>query len=200
MLLSVVILVVYFAAWAALHSLTASYAVKGWARRLFGGDRWYRLAYNALAVFTGLPLAILFFWLPDRTLYRVPAPWLWAMLAIEGLAALGIFLALLQTGLFSFLGLTRQPAASPGRLQVRGFYCWVRHPLYALGLVVIWLWPFMTVNYLTLVICFTIYLYVGSLFEEKRLLAEFGEAYRDYQRQVPRFLPRRGCRYTPPRP
>jgi protein-S-isoprenylcysteine O-methyltransferase Ste14 len=33
------------------------------------------------------------------------------------------------------------------------------------------------------------YLIIGTLLEEKRLVAEFGEEYRDYQEQVPMFLP-----------
>jgi protein-S-isoprenylcysteine O-methyltransferase Ste14 len=197
MLLSIITLIVYFAVWAAVHSVMASYAAKQWARRLFGpDDRWYRLCYNIIAVVTAGPLVMLILYLPDAALYVVPAPWRWLMWGIEGLALLAMAVALLQTGLRSFLGLAR-PNQTPGRLHVRGFYCWVRHPLYSLGMLVIWLWPMMTVNFLTTIICFSIYLYVGSLFEERRLVAEFGDAYRAYQSQVPRFLPRRGCRYKP---
>jgi protein-S-isoprenylcysteine O-methyltransferase Ste14 len=47
----------------------------------------------------------------------------------------------------------------------------------------------MTTNLLTTYLLFTLYFYFGSVFEERRLLAEFGEAYQDYQRRVPRFIP-----------
>jgi len=33
---------------------------------------------------------------------------------------------------------------------------------------------------------------------EKRLLAEFGDVYRDYQQQVPRLIPRPSRCYAPP--
>jgi hypothetical protein len=48
----------------------------------------------------------------------------------------------------------------------------------------------MTANLLTLFIAMTLYFYLGSIHEEKGLVAEFGEPYVAYQKQVPRFLPR----------
>jgi hypothetical protein len=48
----------------------------------------------------------------------------------------------------------------------------------------------MTMNLLTLYVLTTLYFVVGSVHEEHRLLDEFGAAYRDYQRQVPRLIPR----------
>jgi protein-S-isoprenylcysteine O-methyltransferase Ste14 len=36
----------------------------------------------------------------------------------------------------------------------------------------------------------SLYLYVGSLLEERRLQLEFGQAYVDYQQRVPRLVPR----------
>jgi protein-S-isoprenylcysteine O-methyltransferase Ste14 len=78
-------------------------------------------------------------------------------------------------------------------------YRWVRHPLYLWGLVFIWLTPQMTVNRLALVVGFSVYLYIGTFFEERRLVEEFGDDYREYQRQVPRLIPWRGPvdRYQP---
>lgn len=70
-----------------------------------------------------------------------------------------------------------------------GLYRWVRHPLYTAGLVFIWLTPVMTVNLLVLNIGLTIYLVVGAIFEERKLVREFGAAYRDYQENVPMLIP-----------
>jgi hypothetical protein len=103
------------------HSLLASLPLKNWKRRVFGAevDRWYRLAFNALAAITILPIFPMLATLPDRTLYMVPAPWRWLMVCGQVLAPAGL---------------------------------------------------------------------VGLFHEERRLLAEFGDAYRDYQQQVPRLI------------
>jgi protein-S-isoprenylcysteine O-methyltransferase Ste14 len=94
--------------------------------------------------------------------------------------------------LFHFLGLAqiiaRRPKDSNG-LSVSGFYGWVRHPLYFFSLLFLWLTPVMTTNLLAAYLLFTLYFYLGSFLEERRLLAEFGSAYREYQQRVPRLLP-----------
>jgi protein-S-isoprenylcysteine O-methyltransferase Ste14 len=36
----------------------------------------------------------------------------------------------------------------------------------------------------------TLYLYIGSVFEEQRLVDEFGDNYINYQQDVPRLIPR----------
>jgi protein-S-isoprenylcysteine O-methyltransferase Ste14 len=145
-----------------------------------------------------LPLLLMLVWLPDRTLYTLPAPWLWLALLGQFVAAAGILYGLWQTNIWHFLGLCQlfgwdmAPQNCQPPLVVRGLYRWVRHPLYFLGLVLIWLTPQMTVNLLTLFAVFSLYLYVGTFFEERRLIGEFGDDYRAYQRRVPRLLPWRG--------
>ena len=39
-----------------------------------------------------------------------------------------------------------------------------------------------------------LYFYVGTFFEERRMVETFGEEYRNYQKRVPRFLPARWSR------
>lgn len=194
MVQSVIILTAFFAAYAVLHSLLAALPFKNWAQRIFGAgvERWYRLAYNIIAVITLLPLFPLLAWLPAQTLYVVPSPWRWLMVGGQLLALAALAVTLLQTGLFHFLGLaqvvTVRPAES-GTLNTGGFYAWVRHPLYLFSLLFLWLTPVMTTTLLTTYLLFTLYFYLGSIFEERRLVAEFGSVYRDYQQRVPRLLP-----------
>ena len=67
---------------------------------------------------------------------------------------------------------------------------WLRHPLYTSGLALIWLSPAMTTGTLALFLGFTLYIIIGSQFEERQLAAEFGEPYLEYRRKVPALIPR----------
>jgi protein-S-isoprenylcysteine O-methyltransferase Ste14 len=191
-----------FAAWGAVHSATASLGAKARARRWLGArtaDGWYRLAYNAFSILTFLPIMALVPLLPDQPLYALPALALAATVPLQLLAALALLVALWQVDLPAFLGLPQAvrwlrgapEPEQPPTLFTGGAYAWVRHPLYFFGLVIIWLTPVMTVNVLAFNAGATLYLYIGALFEERKLVREYGDAYRAYQRRVPMLLPRR---------
>lgn len=179
--------------WGAVHSLTASLGAKARAQRVWGAeaDRFYRLGYNLFSLITFLPILALVFLLPDQPLYSVPAPWSFLMLIGQLFAVLTLAAGLLQTDVWHFLGLRQliDHAHSPPKLVVSGLYRWVRHPLYTAGLLFIWLLPVMTINRLVMNTGLTLYLLIGALFEERKLLREFGEAYQEYRDRTPMLIP-----------
>lgn len=202
MFLNILVLTLFFAGYAVLHSLLASLVVKQWLRQRLGSgiDHWYRLFYNVVAVVTFLPFLPLLAFLPDQLLYVVPPPWRWLLVIGQLLALVGLGLAFLQTNPLHFLGLAQLWASKPqqnGQLVVTGFYYWVRHPIYFFSLLLLWLSPVMTINVLISYVLITLYFYIGSIYEERRLVVEFGPAYRAYQRCVPRLIPWRGRCYKP---
>ena len=192
-------------AFGALHSCLASSRAKALARRLAGArfvSGGYRAGYNLLAAISLAPAAALIVAAPDREVYRLPLPLSIFALAIQALAAIGIVYSVYQLDVWHFSGL-RQLAGwlsgrqvhsasdtSANRLVVDGLHRFVRHPLYACSLVLLWLMSPMTANWLAFACGATAYFYVGSIFEERKLVAEFGDAYRDYQKRVPRLVPR----------
>jgi protein-S-isoprenylcysteine O-methyltransferase Ste14 len=176
------------------HSLLASLHIKEWARSRFGeaAERGYRLGYNIFAGLTLLPVLTLPVLLPDRILYTIPFPWTLLTLTLQALAALTLLCGLVQTGIWSFLGLQQlmaPPARENGKLVVHGLYRWMRHPLYTAGLAFIWLAPVMTTNLLALFLGFSIYIIVGALVEERKLLSEFGQPYAEYRRRTSFLIP-----------
>jgi protein-S-isoprenylcysteine O-methyltransferase Ste14 len=193
-MLGFVVILIAFASYGFIHSWLASLQAKALARRLLGpvSDRFYRLAYNIFAFVSLLPVFALLPLLPDRMLYSIPLPWSLLTLVVQGIAGLAALLAVLQTGAASFLGLRQlvQPEdASPTRLNISGLYRFVRHPIYTASIVFIWLTPVMTLNLLALYLAFTAYFIIGAMFEERKLVAEFGQAYLDYRRKVPFLIP-----------
>lgn len=68
-------------------------------------------------------------------------------------------------------------------------YRYMRHPIYTGWLVVFWATPQMSVGHLLFAIGMSAYILVGIAYEERDLIALFGERYRDYRRCVPALIP-----------
>lgn len=194
MLISQILILASVFLYSFVHSLLASIGTKAVVRRWFGSaaDRWYRLAYNLVGLITFLPILSLVVLLPDQQLYSIPAPWVYLTVTGQIAAVVALGVGILQTGVWSFLGLQQalgNNENNPQRLVTTGFYRWVRHPLYTAGLVFIWLTPVMTDNLLALNLGLTIYLVVGALHEERKLVRVFGDEYVRYQQRTPMLFP-----------
>ncbi len=74
---------------------------------------------------------------------------------------------------------------------VKGPYRWVRHPLYLFMILMIWACPDLTADRLLFNGLWTVWIVIGSILEERDLMLEFGDVYREYQQRVPMFIPRR---------
>lgn len=185
------------AVYGVLHSWLASHQAKGIAARLFGGrayHRFYRIFFSAAGALTALPLLVMVILLPDKTLYTIPIPWVYGTLLLQAAAVVGLLVGVLQTGALSFLGIKQAMAGNADHppqedLVIRGLYRWVRHPLYTMSLLFIWLTPVMSWNILALNLGLTAYLLVGSIFEERKLVQQFGKAYEEYRNRTPRIIP-----------
>lgn len=188
-----------------LHSVMAAESTKTLARRMIGtrhANGWYRITYNILAMLSVLPALLLALTLPDRELYRIPAPLAYIIFGLQALGLIGILYSIRQLDVMHFSGLRQMSGwisgvekrsasdTSTSRLVVDGLHRYVRHPLYTTSLIVLWLISPMTINRLAFDIGVTIYFFIGSIFEERKLVREFGDVYREYQRTVPRLIPR----------
>ncbi len=204
-MLNAVLIFVTLMAFGVVHSLLASHPAKRFAQRLIGVNvaaATYRLVYNVLALATILPALYLVFRLPDRELYRFSAPWDSVVLGLQVLAVAGLIYSVYQMDVWFFLGLRQlgEPprlgirysidSTSTSQLVTNGLHRFVRHPLYTTSLIVLYLTSPLSLNWLAFAISCNVYFFIGSIFEEHKLLREFGDAYRAYQQRVPRLLPR----------
>jgi len=180
------------ALWGLVHSLLASLKVKEAIQQALNAPAmsWYRLAYNLFAVISFLPVMILASFMTDKPLYAIPVPWLYATLVIQLAAVIALAVGLLQTDVWSFIGLRQvMGGESRGSIVTDGLYRYVRHPLYAAGLVFIWFTPVMTWNRFVLYFSLTLYIIIGAYFEERKLLREFGRDYYEYKVRTPMLIP-----------
>lgn len=75
-----------------------------------------------------------------------------------------------------------------GELKRDGLLGVVRHPMYFALIVYLWCQVF-TVSDIIVNIVLTIYVIMGTIIEEKKLILEFGNAYVKYQKEVPMLIP-----------
>jgi hypothetical protein len=199
------------AAFAVLHSALASRAAKRRAAGLFGErnrNGLYRLFYIGQSVAAFAALAAYVRRQPGRELYHARGPLAVLLRAGQAAALAHAALAVRQVGLNRMLGLesfgawlregdvppepeAQGPAAAEdGSMNATGPFAWSRHPLNFAPVPVLWLNPRMTTNLLAFNVAATAYFVVGSLHEEARLRAAYGDAYRRYQESdVPFYLP-----------
>ncbi|MCY7360148.1 MAG: isoprenylcysteine carboxylmethyltransferase family protein [Rudanella sp.] len=175
------------------HSLTASTRFKAWATKQMGSFSAHnRLIYNGLSVLTLLPAVLVYTAAPTDYIGQWQGSvWLGVLLIGAGVLLVGI--ALSGYNLREFVGVTGGTSQEnqPKKFRQGGLLRYVRHPLYvgiivALGGLFVYapIWATLLFNMLAIS-----YIRTGIYFEERKLVAEYGAAYRDYQKRVPMLIP-----------
>ena len=187
------------------HSVMARPAFKRWWTR-FVPEPIERSTYM---LFTTLALALLLWqWRP------IAQPLVWELtnpvagIALETVFWLGWIVLLISTFLinhFELFGLRQVFARLLGlraptqELRTPLLYRHVRHPIYLGLLLAFWATPRMTAGHLLFALANTGYVLIGIYFEERDLIAQFGDRYRVYREQVGMLLPwRRNAPTTAP--
>jgi methanethiol S-methyltransferase len=85
-------------------------------------------------------------------------------------------------------GKTKKKINPSEDLKRNGLLGVVRHPMYFALIVYLWCQTF-TVTGIIVNIVLTIYIIMGTILEEKKLVLEFGDVYVKYQREVPMLIP-----------
>lgn len=189
---SMLSLILAIVLWGIVHSLLASTGIKDFLRRRLGDGsmKFYRLFYNIFAVLSILPVLYLMLTLPDDPLYQIPAPFSIVMRVAQLLSIVLLFVAVFQTDLLSFVGVRQLfEQQTTGKLIVHGLYRYVRHPLYTFSLLILWLSPNMSVIAFIVYLALTVYVLIGIIFEERKLVREFGQEYEEYRSMTPMLVP-----------
>ena len=92
-----------------------------------------------------------------------------------------------QTGLTPWWYWVRGTPLPRRGFELIGAYRFMRHPIYASFLGLIWFTPTMTLDHAVLTGLWTAYILVGSHFKDERLAHFLGDSYRQYQKRVPGF-------------
>ena len=196
----VLILLLLFALYGFIHSVLASERAKLFFRQNFGkAIAFYRIGFNIFSVI-GLYLIWEFGPYPSLQIYTLPQPYDYLVLIPQFLALLGMIWCFKYVNFREFAGLNQidrffnkqyseNDLDENYTLRIEGPYKFSRHPIYLFSIIFLLFRAEMNLFYLTMFISFTIYFYVGSVYEEKKMVKLFGDIYRNYQLNVPRILP-----------
>jgi len=179
------------------HSVMARRSFKEWWTRFVPPA----VERSTFVLASSLVLALLLWqWRP------IPVPIVWSIQSAAGMELimavfwLGWALLLFSSFLinhFELFGVLQVVARIAGRetpepeFRTPLVYRYVRHPLYLGFLLGFWAAPVMTAGHLLFSIGCTGYILIGIWFEERDLIALFGEQYRRYRNQVGMLLPSR---------
>jgi protein-S-isoprenylcysteine O-methyltransferase Ste14 len=184
------LLVMGWAVYFYLHSLLAGTAVKRFFTHLFSisSARIYRIGYNIISLSGICLLLYLQLITPSLLLFKtgLATTAVSLLFFIAGLVIM--FISIRNYDWKSFLGISDEHI---NLLIVTGLNKYVRHPLYSGTLLFVmgyFIWqPYCKNLLLLILIC--IYLAIGILYEERKLVKIYGAAYKDYQQKVKKMIP-----------
>ena len=198
--LSVTILILAIILFGFSHSFLASLKVKNYIKNNFPRlIPFYRLIYNIIS-FIILFLFFIYLPQPDTTIYDLIKPYDFIILAFQFLSLVGLIWTFRYFSYKEFLGISQiarwyqksynlNDLDEKMTLKIKGPYKYMRHPVYFFSILFLVFRPYMDLTYLILLIGAVVYFYVGSFYEENKLIKIFGEDYKNYQKAVPRILP-----------
>ena len=181
----------------ALHSYLISIGFTNLMTRLLKSYyAFYRLFYVLLSLILLIPLIKYTGRVDTRTILTFGYPWSIVRYALVASALVIFFWAFFfNYDSLSFFGIRQilnfgkmKKADSSGILKRNGLLGIVRHPMYFALILYLWCQPFKVMDILVNAIL-TIYVVIGTILEEKKLVLEFGDAYKEYQREVPMVIP-----------
>ncbi len=182
--------------WCTLHSILIAPTVTDYMKKRLGERfRFYRLFYNIVSSVTLAPLLCLSISIRGTPVFRWGGPtvivrYLLLLTSIYLFAAgarhysLSQFLGIHQIN----TGQANYTLSEYGRFDTSGILALIRHPWYTAGILIVWAQDISPSTFLINIVI-SIYFVIGAILEERKLLREFGENYRDYQRNVSMFIP-----------
>jgi protein-S-isoprenylcysteine O-methyltransferase Ste14 len=183
------------AVFAVQHSVMARPAFKAMWTRIVPAP----VERSTYVLFSSLALALVYWqWRPivQPVIWQATMPWLVILLWV--LFALGWLIVFVSTFLishFDLFGLSQVWAFArrrePHELEFTTpfFYKAVRHPIYLGFIVAFWATPKMTLGHLVFAVATTAYMLIAVQFEERDLVAQFGERYLKYRASVSMIVP-----------
>lgn len=193
-------LIILWTLWCSIHSAMISLTVVEYLKNRFGEYyKYYRLFYNLVAVITLIPLGLYSKSLNGPVLF-VWEGYLIIMQIILAVTAAALFVSgSFKYDMLTLLGIrqiksgkTPSILSEKGAIDETGILGITRHPWYLGAIIFIWI-AYRTMYFSTLIvnIILTIYIIIGTILEERKLVIELEDNYRDYMEKISMLFPYR---------
>jgi len=191
-------LIILWSIWCAIHSGMISLTVNDYLKISLGSYyKFYRLFFNLVALTTLIPLMLYSLSLKGPVLFR----WEGYMMIVQ-IVLLIIAMSLFISGglkydMLQFFGIrqiksgkSHSTLSESGDIEISGILSLTRHPWYLAAIIFIWI-DYREMYFSTLIvnIILTIYLVIGTVLEERKLIIELGDNYQDYRERVSMLFP-----------
>ena len=182
--------------WCALHSALITKTVTDYAKMKLGYQyRFYRLFFNIVSLVTLAPLLYYSVSCKGPLVFQ----WEGSLLIVKYLLlVMGIFLFVAGARHYSmsqFFGIhqiktgqTDHTLSESDTFDTSGILSVIRHPWYTGGIIIIWSSDIYLSTLLNNIVV-SAYFVIGSFLEERKLLHDFGDKYREYQKHVSMLVP-----------
>ena len=182
-----------------LFALQHSIMARSWFKRVWTRIVPQEIERSTFVLFASLVLALVCWqWRPlPQTVWSVVDPiGSRALLVVSWSGWLLLLLSTFLISHFQLFGLSQGLARLIGQTPPEQafvtpyLYRWLRHPLYAGFILAFWAAPHMSLGHLFFAVATTGYIFVGIWFEERDLIAHFGNRYLQYRATVGMLVPR----------
>ncbi len=147
----------------------------------------YRFLYVIVSLVTTFLWVMYVRGLPDIALYQFDGGWKWLFIGMQVIGLCVLYASVHPIDLRVFLGISPFPEGLDPFIE-KGIYCYVRHPMYLGIMIILFSMPQQSVNSFAFYFIISVYLVLGSRFEEHRLRQAHPE-YEYYCQRVPAFIP-----------
>jgi protein-S-isoprenylcysteine O-methyltransferase Ste14 len=191
-----IILAILWISYCTLHSAMITPKFTNFLKRkLKDSYKFYRLFYNIIALVLLIPVVFYTYSIRQTPFFMWEGYLLPVRFLLLAVGLLLFYAGARQYDMSTFIGLKQIKESvnhnlinATGQLNSNGILGVLRHPFYAAIFPLIWATS-LDVTFLIVNCILSIYVIIGTLLEEQKLVQEFGDEYRVYQRSVSMLFP-----------
>jgi methanethiol S-methyltransferase len=176
------------------HSLMVRDSIRSKITKLIPSESFY--AFHSIISGTTLFSVIILWQESPIIITSISSPYVFILRFLQFISILGLIWGVKSLRDFDPFGrkqiskfIKNQKEEQAHQFVYSGPYNFIRHPFYFFILIMIWAYPIISADRLLFICLWTIWILIGTIFEEKDLVNEIGNEYREYKKKVPMLIP-----------